>query len=112
MRRRAADVRAWARAALEGGGHAPPLLRAQALAVAGGLDRLVGDLPAAAARLEEALALCDGGEDLRLTAQVLNDLGVVAHIRGDYDRAAALAARSLVLLRLLNEPSVRPAMRG
>lgn len=99
MRGQAARLREWGRAALQSAREAPRLLRARALMTLGLLSRLLGDLPDAAARLEEARAACDPEEDPVLAGHTLNELGVVAHMRGDYQTAAELAGRGLRLLR-------------
>lgn len=103
MRGHVGEVRAWVDAALAAGDRAALPLRARALAAAGALARLVGDLREAAAGLEEALGLCERAADPALTGSVLNEMAVVAHMQGEYDRATALAGRSLDLLRGLGD---------
>ena len=52
---------------------------------------------------EESLGLRRELEDSRGTALTLNNLGIVAQLRGDYDRAVALLEESLALFRALGD---------
>ncbi len=99
VRGRLAEVRSWARTALEASAGAPAALRARACLARGRLSRLLGDLQDAEAVLQEALSLSEAEADPVLTGHVLNELGVVAHIKGDYKGAAARAHRALELLQ-------------
>jgi predicted ATPase/class 3 adenylate cyclase len=81
---------------------APPdvaAIRAAALDGAGVLAEVQGDLAAAEALHDEALALARQTGDAIGVARALGNLGVVADDRGDGDRAAELLEESLILAR-------------
>lgn len=80
-----------------------PLERASALRVASGLEQIQGNLTAARALAEEALALFESTEDARGGAGVLLTLGNVALMQDDLAGARAFYERGLPLYRRLGE---------
>jgi predicted ATPase len=90
--------RALATAGDEGGRH-----RTAALLALGALAWRQGDLAAAEAPAEEALALSRAGGDLAGVAAALRLLGVRAHNMGDYDAARARLEEALVAQRRLGD---------
>jgi predicted ATPase len=89
------EGRRWAEDALRLGGE--PAAREKALATAGELALLQGELDVARARLGERLELCEhlGGNDRLASAYTL--LGHVAGAQGEWERARELYERSLQL---------------
>ena len=80
-----------------------PLERASALRVASGLEQVLGNLMAARALAEEALALFESTENARGGAGVLLTLGNVALMQDDFTGARAYYERGLPLYRKLGE---------
>ena len=80
-----------------------PLERASALRVASGLEQVQGNLTAARALAEEALALFESTENARGGAGVLLTLGNVALMQDDLAGARAYYERGLPLYRLMGE---------
>ena len=80
-----------------------PLERASALRVASGLEQVQGNLDAARALAEEALALFESTEDARGGAGVLLTLGNVALMQDDLAGARAYYERGLPLYRRIGE---------
>ena len=80
-----------------------PLERASALRVASGLEQVQGNLVAARALAEEALALFESTENARGGAGVLLTLGNVALMQEDLDGAREYYERGLPLYRRLGE---------
>ena len=80
-----------------------PLERASALRFASGLEQVQGDLAAARALAEEALALFESTEDARGGAGVLLTLGNVALMQDDLAGARAYYERGLPLYRRFGE---------
>ncbi len=76
---------------------------ADALALAGMLFGLRGELDAAADRLGRALALCEALGDDAGAANSCNNLCMVCRERGELDRAMALAQRCLAKMEQLRE---------
>ena len=74
--------------------------RARALQASGRLAQVQGDLKEAASLLEASLALGPvAGPDTIQRADVLHDLGLIAHVEGNLERADALQSEALVLAR-------------
>jgi predicted ATPase/class 3 adenylate cyclase len=95
-----------------------PQLRARALAAAGGLSRLRGDLEGARRYLEESLRLYRETGDERGQTVALGTLEIVTAERGDEQEALRLAAEFEALARRTGDPMtmthafVRRAMRA
>ena len=92
-----------AAAAGHSGARQHPLERASALRVASGLEQVQGNLPAARALAEEALALFESTEDARGGAGVLLTLGNVALMQDDLAGARDYYERGLPMYRRLGE---------
>jgi predicted ATPase/class 3 adenylate cyclase len=95
-----------------------PQLRARALAAAGGLSRLRGDLEGAMRYLEESLRLYRETGDERGQTVALGTLEIVTAERGDEQEALRLAAEFEALARRTGDPKtmthafMRRAMRA
>ena len=85
------------------GAHAYPLARAAALRFASGLEQVQGNMAAARALAEEALALFESTENARGGVGVLLTLGNVALMQGDLAAARVYYERCLPLYRKLGE---------
>ena len=85
------------------GARAYPLERASALRFASGLEQVQGNLAAARALAEEALALFESTDDARGGAGVLLTLGNVALMQDDLAGARAYYERGLPLYRRFGE---------
>jgi tetratricopeptide (TPR) repeat protein len=72
--------------------------------VTGGFALNAEDLPTAAARFEEALALYRQAGDRGGAARALNNLGIVARRQGDHATAAVRYDEALTLFRELTDP--------
>ncbi len=92
-----------AAAAGHAGARQHPLERASALRVASGLEQIQGNLTAARALAEEALAIFESTENARGGAGVLLTLGNVALMQDDLVAARAYYERGLPLYRRLGE---------
>ena len=90
-----AEGRRWLEAAIAATPHAPPSLRAKALAAAGILAEHQADFPAAVAFGEEAALLARRQGDSVTTAEALHSLSNVAHAQGETERAVSLGSDCL-----------------
>jgi predicted ATPase/DNA-binding CsgD family transcriptional regulator len=97
----AREARAWLERALAQADLAPPRLRARALIAAGNMAYVQGDIPAFAARIEEALALTRKLGDPGANATALLYHGVVAILQGRDTEAEALWEEAVALARPL-----------
>jgi tetratricopeptide (TPR) repeat protein len=75
------------------------ILRARAHVVLANLDRILGDLGSARARLTEAMAVAEAelGADHPQNASIHNALGIVGKFSGQFDEAEACYRRALEL---------------
>ncbi|HVM44302.1 MAG TPA: ankyrin repeat domain-containing protein [Candidatus Thermoplasmatota archaeon] len=78
----------------------------EALKAIGQLDRDQGDLQAALARYEEALALCEAERDGLLTAHTLRHVGDILHELGEHARAKPRLSQALQMYR--DDPRAGP----
>jgi predicted ATPase/class 3 adenylate cyclase len=98
------EGRKWLDGALAiGRAGAPPMLLAKASNAAGALAAFCGDYEAAAAFLEESVAVRREQGDQSNLARSLANLGIVARRQGDHARATALYEESLALRRALGD---------
>ncbi len=95
MRGYLGEGRAWLEDALGRADDAPPALRATACVAAGALAQRQGDYARATTLLEEGLTLRRQVGDRAALAAALTDLGVVAYVRSEVDRARELHEESL-----------------
>jgi predicted ATPase/DNA-binding CsgD family transcriptional regulator len=93
----------WLERALAEGAGAPTPVRAKAHNAAGGLAWPLQRYEAAAAHLQECLALGRTLGDQQLVARALGNLGSVAYERGDLVGTAALYEESLAVFRELGD---------
>jgi predicted ATPase/DNA-binding XRE family transcriptional regulator len=94
----------WLTAALASGGAAlPPALRARGVVAAGHLSWLLGDYPAARARLEEGLALAGELEAWPTVSDALHWLSMLAVSMGDYRMAGAHGVENLEIARRIGD---------
>ena len=75
------------------------ILRANALLVAGSLQRTLARVDGATASFEEALAIADERGDPLVASQALTDLSFIAYLEHDIGRALELSERALHLAR-------------
>ena len=92
-----------ARAARSGSSAASAALT-EVLRLAGQLATERGDLGAARARFEDALAVAEAADDPLRAALAVNTLGVTAYAAGDLDRAGPLLEEALRRRRALGHP--------
>jgi predicted ATPase/RsiW-degrading membrane proteinase PrsW (M82 family) len=98
------EPRAWLEGVLSADGAVPPPLRARALYAAGRLAMLQADYADAEAALGQASDLYRGlGGDELVRCQW--ELGFIALVRGDYDRALHAFEESLSAARALGDPA-------
>ena len=97
------EVRRWQDRLLATAIDLPPLMRADALWLAGDLAGLAGDYPAAASLLEESLALARAAGDRLATAKALYLLGNVAEDLEDLEQEASRYEEALALFRQVGD---------
>lgn len=93
---------AWLTAALAPPGGSPAT-RAKALKALGVMNRCLGNLDAAEAELERAVALYEAAGDVAGMASCLNNRGVIALDRADFPRADDVFRRALEMCEALGD---------